>query len=207
MNNENYLCIGGKKIEIPADKLAEIKGALGLKPTVRLEERSTGETIAHVGEYEFLVLERSGDTVALLLKDLYRENEKFGSNNDYRGSNVQKICHKFAEEIAAIVGEENLVEHTVDLTSDDGLKDYGRIKEKVSLLTDELYRRYVDVLDLDRLQKYWWLATPYSTPKHEESRWIKCVSPRGNFNFDYDNSVNRGGVRPFCILKSDIFVS
>ena len=206
MKNENYLCLGGKKIEIPADKLVEIKNALQRKPPVSLEEMENGETIAHVGKYDFLVLERSGDTIAMVLKGLYREKIKFGPNNDYRGSNVQKICREFAEEIAAIVGEENLVEHTVDLTSDDGLKDYGKIKERVSLLTTELCRRYVDVLDLDRLQKYWWLATPYSTPKHEDSNWIKCVSPRGYV--DIGNCyVDGGGVRPFCILKSDIFLS
>ena len=119
---------------------------------------------------------------------------------------MQKICREFAEEIAAIVGEENLVEHTVDLTSDDGLKDYGKVKEKVSLLTTELYRRYVDVLDLDRFQKYWWLATPYSAPKHEVSSWIKCVSPRGSIGNGGCYS-DYGGVRPFLILKSDIFVS
>ena len=172
---------------------------------IYLEEKETGETIAHVGKFEFLVLDQKEEGFYLLLKGLYRENESFGQNNDFRGSNVQRICREFADELSAIVGVENLVEHTVDLMSDDGLKDYGSIKELVSLLTTDLYRRYVDTLDLNRLKKWWWLATPYSTPRHEDANWIKCVSPRGGFNIGRYYGGN--GVRPFCILKSNIFVS
>ncbi|MBO5969371.1 MAG: hypothetical protein J6S14_12825 [Clostridia bacterium] len=208
MKNKNYICLNGQKIEIEENKLSEIKKTLGVKDRFYIDKNEKGEQIAHVGEYDFLVLERSGDTIALLLKSLYKEKVIFGSNNDYRGSNVQKICREFAREIASIVGEENVVEHTVDLTSNDGLRDYGKIREKSSLLSADLYRRYVDILDLDRLDKYWWLATPWSTPRHNESEWINCVSPRGRID---DVTFNDGGawcgVRPFLILKSDIFGS
>ncbi len=206
MKTKNYICLNGQKIEIADEKLNEIKKALGVKDCFCIEKNEKGEQIAHVGKYEFLVLERSGDTIALLLKSLYKENVKFGSNNDFRGSNVQKICREFAEEIAAIVGEENIVEHTVDLTSDDGLRDYGKIYEKCSLLTTDLYRRYVAILDLDRMEKYWWLVTPWSTPRHEDSTFVKCVSPRGYIGRGdcYDGDF---GVRPFLILKSNIFGS
>jgi len=211
MKHQNYICLNGKKITIPAEKLREIKQALEEdakgKPSVFLEERENGETIAHVGEYEFLVLEKSGDTIAVVLKDLLFESMAFGSdNNDFRKSKVLPVLREFAEKIENIVGEENLVEHTVDLTSEDGLKDYGTIKEKMSLLTTDLYRRYVDVLDIDRLTKWYWLATPHSTARHENSAWVNCVSPRGNICNGNCNGGN-SGVRPFCILKSDIFVS
>lgn len=204
MKNKNYICLNGQKIEIGEDKLSEIKKALGVKDRFYIEKNEKGEQIAHVGEYDCLVLERSGDTIALLLKSLYKENVKFGSNNDFRGSNAQKICREFAAAIASIVGEENVVEHTVDLTSDDGLREYGRIREKCSLLTSYLYRRYVDILDLDRLDQYWWLVTPWTTPIHKDSMWVKFVSPRGNL-FDEFYELDRCGVRPFLILKSDIF--
>lgn len=206
MKNKNYLCIGGQKINIPTEKLEEIRAALDKRPVCSLEKKANGETIAHVGDFDFLVLERSGDTVSMVLKGLYAKGVQFGKNNDFRGSNVQKICREFADKLADIVGADNIVEHTVDLTSDDGLKDYGAVKEKVSLLTTALYRRYVDVLDIDRLQKYYWLVTPYSTPKHEDAACVKCVSPRGFINFgDYGNGCL--GVRPFCIFSSSIFDS
>ena len=206
MKNENYLCIGGQKIAIPKEKLEEIRVALDKRPVCSLEKKENGETIAHIGEFDFLVLERSADTVSMILKGLYAKKVQFGKNNDFMGSNVQKICREFADKLADIVGADNIVEHTVDLTSDDGLKDYGAVKEKVSLLTTNLYRRYVNVLDIDRLKEYYWLVTPYSTPKHEDAEWIKCVSPLGIIDGDCYN-YDGFGVRPFCILKSDIFVS
>lgn len=150
-----------------------------------------------------IVLEQSGDTTALIKKELLTM-EKFGRNNNYNGSNVDKTCNKFAEELAAIVGEKNLVEHRVDLTSDDGLKDYGCIRRRVSLLTCDLYRRYVEILDKFNTKK-WWLATAFSTKKHDNDYWGKCVSPSGFI--DDDVYFNDYGVRAFCILKSDIFVS
>ena len=204
---KNYLCLNGQKIEIPVDKLQEIRTALGVQEKFQIEERENGERIARIGKYEFLVLEQSGDTTALILKSLLNDSVVFGSsNNDYRDSKARKICQNFAKELESIVGAENLVEHTVDLTSEDGLKDYGFICEKVSILTTDLYRRYVEVLDLDRLDKWWWLATPHSTKRHENDSWVKCVSPRGLIDGDYCN-YDLLGVRPFCILKSNIFVS
>ena len=206
MKNENYLCIGGQKIAIPTEKLEEIRAALDKRPVCSLEKKENGETIAHVGDFDFLVLERSGDTVSMVLKGLYAKGVQFGKNNDFRGSNVQKICREFADKLADIVGADNIVEHTVDLTSDDGLKDYGAVKEKVSLLTTNLYRRYVNVLDIDRLKENYWLVTPSSTPKHEDAACVKCVSPRGDVSndiYDYD----RIGVRPSCIFSSSIFDS
>lgn len=202
---KNYIQLNGKKIEIPEDKLQEIKNVLVVKEKFWIEEKENGETIAHVGEYEFLVLDQYDDEIVLILKELLVESTMFGSNNDYRGSNVQRICREFSDKIEKIVGAENIVEHTVDLTSDDGLSDYGKIKEKVSVLTAELYRKYVYELDLNRLQKYYWLATPYSTPRHDGEAWVKCVSPRGDFSDGYYRNDN--GVRPFLILKSHIFES
>ena len=94
----------------------------------------------------------------------------------------------------------------MDLTSDDGLKDYGAVTRKVSLLTAEMYRSCVDVLDQHKPDCWWWLATPFSTPRHNETDWVKCVSPAGSIlygGFSSDGS----GVRPFCILNSSILVS
>ncbi len=154
---------------------------------------------------EFIVLEQTGETTAVLLKDLLFEEEIFDESNNYNCSNVDNLCIDFGNKIEAEVGAGNLVEHTVDLTADDGLKCYGSVERKMSLLTADLYRKYVYVIDKFKVDKWWWLCTPFSTPAHEEDTWVKCVSPRGSIGGDgyYDSF----GVRPFCILKSNIFVS
>lgn len=200
---KNYICINGKKVELTEEQVKEIKASYGLG-SVKLADIPVGQTFK-IGKHEFVVLEHSGDTTAIILKDLLFESNQFGSNNNFDGSYVDKECQKFAEEIAGIIGSENLVEHTVDLTSDDGLKDYGKVRRKMFLLTTELYRRYVYILDKFKLKKWWWLVTAYSTKTHDDTTWVKCVSPSG-FISGYICGNGRG-VRPFCILNSSIFVS
>ena len=198
-----YISINNQKIELTEKQALQISEAYN-KGHQLLSDVPTGELVK-IGEHEFIVLEQSGDTTALIQKDLLPTNEKFGANNNYDGSYVDAVCNKFAEEIASIVGEKNLVLHTVDLTSDDGLKDYSKIQRRVSLLTTDLYRQYVEILDKFKPKKWWWLATAFSTKKHDNDSWVKCVTPSGCINGGL--YINVLGVRPFCILKSNIFVS
>lgn len=201
---KNYLMLNNRKIELTAEQVKEIENSFGLG-RLKLSDIAIGDTFK-IDKYEFIVLNHHNENTTVILKDLLYESKKFGTTNNYENSYVDDLCNKFGGEIAEIIGEENLVEHSVDLTSDDGLKDYGNIKRKMSLLTTNLYRRYIEILDKHKTNKWWWLATAYSTPTHEHSSWVKCVAPSGiigNDNCDYD----RNGVRPFCILKSNIFVS
>ena len=200
---ENYIQILGQRIELTDEQVEGIKKGLAVDK-VKLGSVPAGET-CRVGEYEFIVLEHSKETTAVLLKGLLHDSEEFGESNNFDGSNADKLCDTFYEVLAGVIGKEAFVEHTVDLTSDDGLKDYGKVKRKMSLLTTELFRRYVDILDNYNPEKWWWLATPHSTERHGNRSWVKCVSPSGLiFNDGYDCG---GGVRPFCILQSDILVS
>ena len=200
---QNYISINNRKIELTDSQVKDIQKSFGLVQ-IKLKDIKVGDTFT-IGNFEFIVLEQSGDTTAVILKDLLYTNEKFGINNNYNGSYVDDTCYDFAKEIAWKIGIENIIEHTVDLTADDGIKDYGKIKRRVSLLTTELYRRYVDILDKHKINNSWWLATAWSTPTHTNDTWVKRVCPSGTVNDTC--SVNLVGVRPFCILNSDIFVS
>lgn len=201
---ENYINICGQRIELTAEQVEQLKGKLCLSQT-RLEDIAVANTFK-IGQHEFVVLEHLGDTTAVIRKDFLGKRTAFGENNNYAGSYVDKICNQFGAEIEAVIGKENLVEHTVDLTADDGLKDYGTVKRSVSLITAGQYRRYVEILDKHKVDTWWWLATPYSTPAHENDCWVKCVAPSGCIG-DGNYCNDSGGVRPFCILKSNIFVS
>ena len=202
---DNYISINNQRIDLTYEQVEKIKDSLKVSVCdMKLADVSAGET-AKIGDHEMIVLEHTGDTTLLLLKGLLKDDQEFGENNNYNGSYVDAICQEFAKEIAAIVGESNIVLHDVDLTSDDGLKDYGTIQRHASLLTADQARRYVQILDKHKLDAWWWLATPWSTPAHGATSLIKCVSPSGYVvNGYYGLDI---GVRPFCILKSDIFVS
>ena len=200
---KNYISINNRRIELTDDQIEKIRSSLDMK-TTKLGNVPAGETVK-IGKHEMIVLEHLEGTTFLLRKDLLKERQEFGESNLYVGSYVDVLCQEFGAEIAAIVGDDNVILHEVDLTADDGLKDYGTIQRYASLLTADQARRYVEVLDMHKVDVWWWLATPWSTPKHNNSTWIKCVSPSGDFNrgnFYFDN-----GVRPFCILNSNIFVS
>lgn len=202
---KNYLVINNHRIELPEEQVNQIIAAHnpGI-PTVKLADIEVGDTFK-IGEHELIVLEQTGDTTAVILKDLLPD-QKFGGSNNFDGSDVVKTCCEFAAQVATIVGEENIIPHTVDLTANDGLKCYGTIETRCSLLTADLYRRFVEILDKHKPDDWWWLATPWSTKKHDNDSYALCVSPSGCVSIDC--CINdEFGVRPFCILKSDIFVS
>lgn len=196
---KNYICLNGKKTELTKEQLKQL--GISVKPLATLSDDGK---IVKVGDYEFIVLKNNGDTVELLLKDTLC-NMSFGRSNNFAESNIRDYLNEFADKLAELVGEDNIVEHKVDLTADDGLKCYGSCDCRVSLLTAQMYRENVYTIDKYKLDKWWWLATAYSTPKHNDSCWIKSVSPNGLIDCGiYSDYV---GVRPFCILKSNIFKS
>lgn len=200
---KNYICINGIKTELTDDQMKRLE--ILNEPVATL---SADGAIAKIGKYEFIVLknDKTLGTVELLLKNTLGSDTAFGNTSDFKTSKVKGILDVFAKRIEKIVGEDNLLTHNVDLTALDGLKDYGSVETKMSLLTLAQYQGYVEILDRDIVDAWWWLATPWSTAKHGYERSVLCVSPRGRVYYD-DCNYFEIGVRPFCVLKSNIFVS
>lgn len=196
---KNYLCINGKKTELTEEQLVQLGFT---KPKATLS--ADGKT-AKVGDYEFIVLKKNSDVVELLLKDSLANRVFDDETKNFAESSIKEYLDNFADILASVIGEENIVKHTVDLTTLDGLKDYGSCECRVSLLTSRQYADNVYTIDEFKLDKYWWLANAWSTEKHDWEYSVCCVSPYGAVSFNsYYNYI---GVRPFCILKSNIFVS
>ena len=207
---ENYIFVNKQKIVLTDEQADAIVAAIKESAKKRgndvvLADVPVGEVVKISGQ-EMIVLEHVGGQTYLITKDFIEEGIAFSEkSNNYEGSLVDELCETAAELLEDLVGKDNVVEFNLDLTADDGLRDYGQIRRKVALMTADMYRKYVDILDKHKPGKYWWLATPHSTKRHENDCWAKCVSPSGritNGNVHYDC-----GVRPFCILKSNIFVS
>lgn len=192
--------------------LKEIEKALGYevkiivdKPRRKLSDIAAGETFK-VGDLEFIVLWHSKDTTAVILKNCWKIARFDSNTNNYAKSEIRKELNTtFYNALATLVGKNSIIKYTVDLTSDDGRKDYDVIQDYISLLTCDLFRRYVYTLDKYKPGMWWWLATPYSVKSNGYEVSVRCV---GIDNVLYVNDcyyVN--GVRPFCILKSNIFIS
>lgn len=113
---------------------------------------------------------------------------------------------EFLERLEDAFGEGAVAEQFIDLTSNDGLKDYGNVKAKVGLLTEEEYRQHRDILPPLGDEGWWWLATPYSTERADYPSLVRVVYSDGTLGNNYYAFNGDNGVRPALYLKSDISV-
>ena len=172
---------------------------------VLLSEVQQGETFK-TGIGTFIVLEQTDGGTKVITKDLFKKFKQFGSSTDYKGSSLQQLCEgEIYDAFAKAFGAENIIEHEVDLITVDMQQDYGKTNCRVRPLTFDEARKYNEYLVNSELPDWYWTCTPWST---EERGWrwsVAVVSPSGRIG--NCNCSNDLGVRPFCILKSNIFVS
>lgn len=173
---------------------------------VQLSTLNPGE-IFKIGEHDFVVLMQCREETAVISKGFMAENVKFDEDSrNYKDSNLKNIIETQIQPIIEEgVGSENLIEHGVDLTSVDMQDEFGGYKCKVRPITIDEARLYNNLLVNKNLNDWWWTCTPWSTEDRGWKYSIAVVAPAGNFNCN-DYYFSRG-VRPFCILKSNIFVS
>ena len=174
---------------------------------VQLSELKAGE-VFKIGEHDFIVLEQFAGTTRVISKNLMAENVTFDTNTrNYENSSLKKyIENNIQPIIEAEVGEENIVTSVVDLISVDMQNEFSdKCECAVRPLTFDEARKYNNLLVNNDLDDWWWTCTPWSTSSRGYSRSIAVVSPCGFIRGDY--CISDIGVRPFCILKSNIFVS
>ena len=176
------------------------------QPKMQLSTLNTGDMF-EIGQYDFIVLEQRGERTAVISKGFMAENVKFDDDSrNYKESNLKKVIeNQIQPVIEKEVGSKNLIEHEVDLTSVDMQDEFGECKCKVRPITFDEARRYNNLLASKGLNDYWWTCTPWSTEDRGWKYSIAVVAPTGNFGSGICNDCC--GVRPFCILKSNIFVS
>ena len=162
-------------------------------------------TIKNIGGEEFIILDVLESGVLCLSKDFAYTDTMFDSNsNNYANSSIRKLLNtEYFKKLADTVGEENIIETEIDLTSDDGLDDYGKVTDNVGLLTADMYRKYNRIIEKYPVDDWWWLATPWSTPHRGYNFSVRRVNSGGALDndicsFDY-------GVRPFLIFNPSIF--
>lgn len=159
-----------------------------------------------IGDVEFIVLKQFDGKTFCLTRNFIAEDTEFDNEtNNLANASVLKVLDDFEKKIADAIGAENLCEFEIDLTTDDGLKDYGSIKRKTGLLTDVQYREHSEGIEQYKVNDWWWLANAVSTPRHNIKYSVRCVAVGGFM--DFGNCNYHDGVRAVCILKSNIFVS
>ena len=134
------------------------------------------------------------------LMDGYIDKSVFGRNNNYAKSYVREKLNN--SELAKALKEtfgDKLVPITTDLLSLDGLDDYGKVEDIISIPTLDLYRECRK--SIPKLDKWWWLATPDSTPSGCGSGGVRYVNAGGDVGY-YWCGNGHGAVRPCFILES-----
>lgn len=195
-----------KEILNKAKELMEMLLEEEKKGNVRLSEIPVGGKF-DTGIGRFIVLEQKGEKTAVITEELYRKDVRFDDDsNEYFTSELsdlfeEEIFPEFKEEF----GAENLCDATTSLVTVDMQNKDEELHAKARPLTFEEARKYNELLVNKDLPDWYWTCTAWST---EERGWpysVAVVSPSGGINRIGCNVSD--GVRPFCILKSNIFVS
>lgn len=171
----------------------------------QLAEIKAGSTVI-IGGMEWDVLEQE-EGKTLCIADGILEERAFdeGGSNDWKKSSLrERLNGKFlnalyAELEADGISKDAVLEQVQDLTTDDGLKDYGSSTDKIFLITCEQYRQYRQYMK--KVDDWWWLITADSTV----NSFARYVNPDGSLNsyIAYNGSY---GVRPACVFLSSIKV-
>jgi hypothetical protein len=175
---------------------------------VQLSELQPGETFK-IGEHDFIVLGQNvcNGTTNVISKGFMAKDIVFDSNTrDYNKSNLKRAIEENIQPvIESEIGAGNIIKQAVSLTSVDMQDEFKPCYCKVRPITFNEARKYNNLLFNKGLDDWWWTCTPWSTADRGWERAVAVVAPSGFVDCNYCGSY--GGVRPFCILKSNIFVS
>lgn len=164
-------------------------------------------SVISYGGLDCIVLDVEQDKILVLAKESIGNMpfDEGNSNNFPKGTLCKYLNGEFIKTLKANGADTSaLIPTTIDLTSDDGLKDYGETTQKIFLLTCDMYRKYRSIIP--NLDDWWWLATAYSTESNGYASFARYVRSDGSLGNDsaYDGHY---GVRPAFYLKSSILES
>ena len=164
-------------------------------------------SVINYGGLDCIVLDVEQDKILVLAKESIGNMpfDEGNSNNFPKGTLCKYLNGEFIKKLEANGADTSaLIPTTIDLTSDDGLKDYGETTQKIFLLTCDMYRKYRSVIP--NLDDWWWLATAYSTESNGYSHLARRVYADGSLGLS-NAYCGSSGVRPAFYLKSSILES
>jgi len=151
-----------------------------------------GNTVEFAGQ-KWNVLAEVGENNFLCVNNDIIDYKPFDedNNNNWSVSSLRKYLN--GEYLQKFSGLE-LIPWTQDLTTDDGLKDYGSSTDLIFLLTDNQYRAYRQYMR--RVDDWWWLITADS-PINHHARNVYSDGTLSSHNA-YSGDI---GVRPACVIR------
>lgn len=158
-----------------------------------------------IGGIAFTIIQTDENWVKCIASECIGERAFDAKNrNDFAASDIRAYLNgEFLQKLIAAGVPEEMFEHfNVDLTADDGLKDYGGDRVRIGLITCDEYKLLRgNVPELP--DTWWWTATPDS-PKNTYVRYVGSGGEMDSYRAAYDGFFD---VRPICVLKSEILKS
>ena len=187
---------------------------------IALKNAARGTAFDYAGQ-SWILLENDDGRALCLSKDIIetRAFDEGNCNNFAVASSKEYLNGAYLDNLLEDVNGPNAFLTTeLDLTTDDGLKDYGTCTVTIFLLTVDQYRRNRDVIP--NADDWWWLSTAFSTKSNGYESLARDVSTDGTLSWDYargvftDGTLDRNGayyggdgLRPACYLDSDLLIS
>lgn len=171
---------------------------------IAVSSAKVGSFVKYAG-IEWVVLEHREKGTLLLAKDILFDKAFDGDNlNDWRCSSLRQALNNAIVEDSNTndfglggMKEKDLVSFERNLTTDDGMTDYGTCEDFISLITCDEYRKFRKLIP--NASDWWWTLTADSI---KYNSLVRSVYSIGTLYY-YCACGGSSGVRPLCVLKSD----
>jgi hypothetical protein len=157
-----------------------------------------------VGGVKFTIIQTAESWVKCIASECIGNGAFAAKNrNNFAESDIREFLNgEFLQKLIEAGAPEAMFEYfNIDLTADDGLKDYGGDRVRVGLITCDEYRLLRGNIP-GLTGTWWWTATPDSS----KNNFVRNVYSDGTLNSN-NASFGNIGVRPICVLKSEILKS
>ena len=148
----------------------------------------------------FTVLGEEQGGVLAIVSELLKRKMPFdgGLKNDWRISSLRKYLNgEYLEQF----NRGDLLPFVSDLTSDNGMKDYGTAEDYVFLLSCDLYRKYREFVPRFK-SLWWWTLTPWNCRPGFASS-ARLVTSSGGMSDS--NAYNDYGIAPAVLFNPRVF--
>lgn len=147
---------------------------------------------------EYIRLGNEQGGILCITADLWRTEQRFGDNANYKESEIKELLEK---EFWGKKKDKNVLDYTMDLTSDNGDDSLGTYTAKVGLLTCDLIRKYYKAIP--KYKDWWWTCTPWAISSN--AGLVRYVYTSGVLNTN--TAYSSYGVVPVCILDGQTLIS
>lgn len=150
--------------------------------------------------FEWIVLDNNVDGGVLAIMASAWNGEEYcfdeDGDNNYAKSSLRR---KLLNELLPILGEDNLIPHEVDLVADNGDDRYGKITDRLFILSCDEYRKYRKNVTL--LPRWMWTCTPWYISGAGGSYYVRGVRDTGGLS--RNGVYYSGGVAPACVFNPE----